>query len=251
MIAHNLCYTTLMFDKVYSQKSSIQCVLYSEYTRALTSANSCYTTLMVYKDDMSHVGPECCSQAPADSTFSAGVEGSWFCNAEVQQGLLPLLLQQLLDLRVAAKAKMQAPHLQAVERMALDSRQRALKLCANAAYGFAGAATSPVQSVPVAEAVLLHGAAMCRRAIELAESPKLAEDMGLKAKGIGVPRVVYAQTDSIFVLLPNASILQAQDVGRALADAITTEIKMAPVKLNYESSLGTNSQNLKLHSGMI
>ena len=215
------------------------CDFQSLYPSVMIAHNLCYTTLMFDKDDMSHVGLECCAQAPADSTFSAGVEGSWCCNAEVQQGLLHLLLQQLLDLRVAAKAKMKAPHLQVVERMALDSRQRALKLCANAAYGFAGAATSPVQSVPVAEAVLLHGAAMCRRAIALAESPKMAEDMGLKAKGIGVPRVVYAQTDSIFVLLPNARIEQAQDVGRALADAITTEIKMAPVKLNYESSLGT------------
>lgn len=145
----------------------------------------------------------------------------------MEPGLFPLMLERLLHLRAAAKhaLKDQDGKLTAVQRLALDARQRALKLCANASYGFtgttkslvpafaqhspfyytcyclsyydftapsssalltceccyhyvrlpcAGASTSPVQSVAVAEAVLLHGAAMCKRAVALATSPEIA-----------------------------------------------------------------------------
>ena len=109
--------------------------------------------------------------------------------------------------RVAAKQALKSPALTEIERTQLDGRQRALKLCANAAYGFAGAAASPVQCVALAEAVLLHGAAMCRAAVDLAVDAacklQRAHPCAQEAECADKPRVLYAQTDSIFLLLPN------------------------------------------------
>lgn len=64
----------------------------------------------------------------------------------------------------------------------------------------------------------------------MAQSPELAERLGLDR-----PRVLYAQTDSIFVLLPEKSVLDASQVGGMLASIITEEISEPPVKLNYET----------------
>ena len=59
----------------------------------------------------------------------------------------------------------------------------------------------------------------------------------LEAEGIGPPRVLYAQTDSIFVLLPRASLQQARVLGERLAEKISLAINLPPVKLNFETAL--------------
>lgn len=64
----------------------------------------------------------------------------------------------------------------------------------------------------------------------MAQSPAMAERLQL-----GMPRVLYAQTDSIFVLLPEKSAAEASKLGEKLAAAISEEIGEPPVKLNYES----------------
>jgi hypothetical protein len=125
--------------------------------------------------------------------------------------------------RVAAKQALKSPALTEIERTQLDGRQRALKLCANAAYGFAGAAASPVQCVALAEAVLLHGAAMCRAAVDLAVDAacklQRAHPCAQEAECADKPRVLYAQTDSIFLLLPNTCVDQAKRLGPLIAGA--------------------------------
>eukprot|EP00878_Enallax_costatus_P026203 GHUV01028089.1.p1 GENE.GHUV01028089.1~~GHUV01028089.1.p1 ORF type:complete len:143 (-),score=42.54 GHUV01028089.1:627-1055(-) len=46
----------------------------------------------------------------------------------------------------------------------LDGRQKALKVTANALYGFTGAQASPLQCAPLADSCLALGAATCRSA---------------------------------------------------------------------------------------
>lgn len=53
------------------------------------------------------------------------------------------------------------------ERAVLDGRQKALKLCSNALYGFTGAQASPMQALPLADSCLAMGAAACKKAVEL------------------------------------------------------------------------------------
>jgi DNA polymerase delta subunit 1 len=46
----------------------------------------------------------------------------------------------------------------------LDSRQKALKVTANALYGFTGAGASPLQCIQLADSCLAFGAQGCRYA---------------------------------------------------------------------------------------
>lgn len=48
-------------------------------------------------------------------------------------------------------------------RAVLDARQRALKITANALYGFTGAGASQLQCVPLADSCLAYGAQSCRQ----------------------------------------------------------------------------------------
>lgn len=66
----------------------------------------------------------------------------------------------------------------------MDGRQKALKLMANAMYGFTGAQPSPVRLVALADACLSLGAAVCHRARQTLEDPNSAAALG-RHLGIG------------------------------------------------------------------
>ena len=93
--------------------------------------------------------------------------------AQVRPGILPSILSALMDARArtrdALKRLPASPQGQAQQQQqqgglaaVLDSRQKALKLTANALYGFTGAGASPLQCVPLADSCLALGAAACR-----------------------------------------------------------------------------------------
>ncbi len=58
---------------------------------------------------------------------------------EIRKGILPSILAALMEARAATRAALkQVPADQLGQRAVLDSRQKALKLTANALYGFTG-----------------------------------------------------------------------------------------------------------------
>ncbi len=58
---------------------------------------------------------------------------------EIRKGILPSILAALMEARAATRAALkQVPADQLAQRAVLDSRQKALKLTANALYGFTG-----------------------------------------------------------------------------------------------------------------
>ena len=63
---------------------------------------------------------------------------------EIRKGILPSILAALMEARAATRAALkQVPAGQLAQRAVLDSRQKALKLTANALYGFTGGFFSP------------------------------------------------------------------------------------------------------------
>jgi DNA polymerase delta subunit 1 len=163
-------------------------------------------------------------------SFAATPSGARFVAPEVRRGLMPGILEALLAARRAARVAL-AQEADLAARAVLDARQKALKLMANAAYGFIGAGASPLQCAPIADACLALGAAACRRAREVAEAAAAAGALGPEGRGA---RVIYAQTDSLFLLLPAApDAAAAVRAGRAAAAAVSAAFA-PPVQLAFE-----------------
>ena len=65
--------------------------------------------------------------------------GAKYVKAEIRKGILPSILAALMNARAATRAALkEVPADAAAQRAVLDSRQKALKLTANALYGFTG-----------------------------------------------------------------------------------------------------------------
>ncbi|KAH8087620.1 hypothetical protein JL720_6934 [Aureococcus anophagefferens] len=132
-----------------------------------------------------------------------------------------------LDTRKAAKAGARAAAAAGDRRLAdcLDARQLSLKMCANATYGYTGSDVSSLEGKPLAEACVRWGNAYCRRAIALVEDGTFPG-----------ARVVYSQTDSVFVVLPGRGHADAADEGRRIAAHVSRNLPEA-LTLEYEHAL--------------
>ncbi|KXZ42077.1 hypothetical protein GPECTOR_210g420 [Gonium pectorale] len=175
----------------------------SLYPSLYRAHNLCYSTLL-HPDDAAAVGRHSLAFTPT---------GHAFVKPELRPGILPAILAALMTARAATRAALRTARDPAAAAV-LESRQKALKVTANALYGFTGAGASPLQCVPLADSCLALGAAACRgaiAAISAALAPGRGGPLGPAAEG---GRVIYAQTDSVFVHFPRATPLEAVRLGR-------------------------------------
>lgn len=120
-------------------------------------------------------------------------------------------------------------------RRVFESRQLGLKLIANVTYGYTSANFSGrMPCVEVGDSVVSKGRETLERAIHLIE-----EKTEWKA------RVVYGDTDSVFVLLPGRSKQEAFSIGAEIADAVT-RTNPSPVKLKFEKVYQVLQTNFSL-----
>ncbi|XP_050343586.1 DNA polymerase zeta catalytic subunit [Nymphalis io] len=147
--------------------------------------------------------------------------GVGFVSARARRGVLPALLRRILAARRAVRA---GGRLQADEavRKAMHSRQLGLKLIANVTYGYTAANFSGrMPCVEVGDSVVAKGRETLERAIQLVNKSKWNA------------KVVYGDTDSMFVLVPGGSRAEAFEIGRQIADAVTAD-NPSPVALKLE-----------------
>lgn len=191
----------------------------SLYPSIYRAYNLCYTTLL-HPTDLEVVGRERCHQTPS---------GSFFVKPSVRPGILPQILAALMTARTRTREALKHTA-DATDRAVLDGRQKALKLTANALYGFTGASASPLQCVPLADSCLAYGAHTCRRAVELIQQLVVEGQLGPKAEG---GRVIYGQTDSVFIHFPGASPADAVELGSSTAALVSAQF-LDPIQLKYE-----------------
>ena len=99
----------------------------SLYPSIYRAHNLCYTTL-VHPEDVAAMPPDHLTITPT---------GAAFIKPEVRRGIIPSILEALISARAATRAELAATKSPA-QRAVLDSRQKALKVTANALYGFTG-----------------------------------------------------------------------------------------------------------------
>ncbi|GLV38027.1 DNA polymerase zeta subunit 1 [Carabus blaptoides fortunei] len=149
--------------------------------------------------------------------------GVGFVKPEVRQGILPRMLKEILETRLMVKSSMKENRDNKLLQRVLHSRQLGLKLIANVTYGYTAANFSGrMPCIEVGDSVVSKGRETLERAIKLIEqTPKW------RAK------VVYGDTDSVFVMVAGRSKAEAFRIGAEIAEAVTND-NPAPVKLKLE-----------------
>ncbi|XP_023293724.2 DNA polymerase zeta catalytic subunit isoform X1 [Lucilia cuprina] len=149
--------------------------------------------------------------------------GVVFVKSAVREGILPRMLTEILDTRQMVKQSMKLHKSNSALQRILHSRQLGLKLMANVTYGYTAANFSGrMPAVEVGDSVVSKGRETLERAIKMVE-----------ANDKWNVRVVYGDTDSMFVLVPGRNREEAFRIGEEIAEAVTKQ-NPHPVKLKLE-----------------
>ncbi|XP_022132709.1 DNA polymerase delta catalytic subunit [Momordica charantia] len=191
----------------------------SLYPSIMMAYNLCYCTLVTPEDMRKlNLPPEHFNKTPS---------GEIFVKSNLQKGILPEILEELLTARKRAKADLKEAK-DPFEKAVLDGRQLALKISANSVYGFTGATVGQLPCLEISSSVTSYG----RQMIECTK--KLVEDKFTTLGGYEHnAEVIYGDTDSVMVQFGVPSVEAAMILGREAADYISgTFIK--PIKLEFE-----------------
>jgi DNA polymerase zeta len=202
----------------------------SLYPSVVIAYNYCYSTLLGrlknYSEEFNSIGTTKVKH-PAGllkllkNDIILSPNGLMFAKAAVRKSLLAKMLEDILDTRFMVKSTMK--YLDSNMKQLYNNRQLALKLTANVTYGYTSASFSGrMPCSDIADAIVQTGRETLEKAIELIENES---SWGAK--------VVYGDTDSLFVYLPGRSREDAFKLGSEMATAIT-KANPDPVTLKFE-----------------
>ncbi|KAM5327186.1 DNA polymerase zeta catalytic subunit isoform 3-T6 [Glossophaga mutica] len=205
----------------------------SLYPSIVIAYNYCFSTCLGHVENLGkydefkfgctslRVPPDLLYQIRHDITVSPN--GIAFVKPSVRKGVLPRMLEEILKTRLMVKQSMKAyKQDRALSRM-LDARQLGLKLIANVTFGYASANFSGrMPCIEVGDSIVHKARETLERAIKLVNDTK---KWGA--------RVVYGDTDSMFVLLKGATKEQSFKIGQEIAEAVTAT-NPKPVQLKFE-----------------
>lgn len=199
IIAYNICYSTYLgklegFDP-------------SKYTKAGVTNHKLQPGVLKSLEKYVNVTPN----------------GMMFAKSNVRQSLLAKMLIEILDARILVKGTMSKFKDDQELNKLYNNRQLGLKLIANVTYGYTSASYSGrMPNSDIADAIVSCGRETLLKAIKEIES-----DSKWGAK------VIYGDTDSLFIYLPGKTKMDAFRIGRDMAQRIT-EMNPSPMKLKFE-----------------
>ncbi|KAK0142555.1 DNA polymerase zeta catalytic subunit [Merluccius polli] len=199
VIAYNYCYSTCL-GHIGSLGTS------DEFKFGCTSLRVPVDVLYQLRDDIT-ISPN----------------GVAYVKSSVRKGVLPSMLEEILRTRVMVKCSMKTYQQDKALLRLLHARQLGLKLIANFTFGYAAANYSGrMPNVEVGDSIVHKSRETLERAIKMVNDTK---KWGA--------RVVYGDTDSLFVQLKGASKEQAFRIGVEMAEAVTAT-NPKPVTLKFE-----------------
>lgn len=198
----------------------------SLYPSVMIAHNFCFSTCLGRQDQVfpRHIG--CFSDYHLDGNLKSkdiltSVNKVQYVKKTIREGLLSKMLTELLDARIKIKSLMKTcacPRM----RKVLDARQLGIKYILNVSYGYTAASFSGrMPCVDIADSIVATGRACLEMAI------------GVVEREFPNARVIYGDTDSLFVLLKDISVSCAFQIGNEMASKIS-ELIPHPMALKFE-----------------
>lgn len=148
--------------------------------------------------------------------------GCVFVKSFIRKSILAKMLEDLISIRSTIKSTAGMFENEHSIYETLDSRQLALKMISNVTYGYTSASFSGrMPNSDLADSIVATGREL------LTKSIRLIEDANVGAK------VVYGDTDSLFVYLPGKSKDEAFSIGQELSLLVSNSFP-DPIKLKFE-----------------
>lgn len=208
----------------------------SLYPSVIIAYNICFTTCLGRVDSIKEGG---CFKFGCGSLFlpdsllkSLNLErdiyiapnGVAFVRTHIRKGVLPIMLEDILATRFMVKHSMKLHKQDANLLKILESRQMGLKLIANVTFGYTAANFSGrMPCMEIGDSIVR----VARQTLE--NSIKYIQNEYSRAGC----RVVYGDTDSLFVLFERLKKKEAFDISAKIVDEIT-DMNPIPVKLKFE-----------------
>jgi DNA polymerase delta subunit 1 len=213
IIEHNISYETYVQDPSRMDKDSMD-IRYN---------------ILTYKDNEIHI--DNIYAEPLEKTAKDSYDKKMMPNID-NKGIIPSLLQDLLKARKAAKKEM-AKATDPFKKAVYNGKQLALKITANSVYGYTGAKYSDLRFISLAASTTAGG------------RQKIYDAKSLAEKHYKGAKVIYGDTDSIFLNLSGCEILKGLQgkallggtitLGEEMADFITSQFRK-PQVLEYEKT---------------
>jgi DNA polymerase I len=189
------------------------CVVYLDfkalYPSIFISYNICPTTLVLDKQTKLE-------------TIDTPI-GVKFVSPKIKQGVFPRIIEQLIKERDKVKKEMRSASEQ--DKKILDAKQNALKIMANAFYGYTGYIRARFYILDIANAITSCGRNLIQETKKIVES-----DTRLK--------VIYGDTDSLMVKLQTTDLDEALKLGMEIEDNINKKL-LGKVTMKIESIFKT------------
>eukprot|EP00178_Gracilaria_changii_P009222 TRINITY_DN270_c0_g1_i3.p1 TRINITY_DN270_c0_g1~~TRINITY_DN270_c0_g1_i3.p1 ORF type:complete len:1690 (-),score=200.37 TRINITY_DN270_c0_g1_i3:4125-9194(-) len=210
----------------------------SLYPSVIIAHNLCFSTMMGNLNRVStwlekrRIGVQPNYQPPAEFEVSVppkqGVfiasNGEMFVQSSIRKGILPQLLEEILETRVMVKKAMKEAKDEAIVNL-LNARQFGLKMIANVTYGYTSASFSGrMPCAGLADAIVQCGRDCLEDVVRYVEE-ELREQTGAT--------VVYGDTDSVFVQVPGVNREEAFNVGRRIVEYVENTFPN-PITLKLE-----------------
>ena len=188
----------------------------SLYPSIMIGFNLCYSTIVVREDEDKLL--------PNDDTTLTPINRR-FVKHHIRKGVIPSILEWLLAARKQVKSMMLSPQARADPflKQVLDERQKALKISANATYGFTGSSASKLLLVELAESTINYGAKLLQQSATWVEERFAAQGA----------KVIYGDTDSLMIKMQGHTVKSAMDLAHAISKSVTASLP-PPITFAYE-----------------
>jgi len=185
----------------------------SMYPSIFISYNICPTTLLLQE-----------STAPDEKEITTTPYGSKFVSKNIKPGIMPSIVKYLIAERDKVKKLMKSTADEEKIKV-LDARQYALKVMANAFYGYTGYTRARFYVLDIANSITSCGRSLIQRTKDIVENNT---DF----------KVVYGDTDSIMVDVKTKDLDEAFKRGGEIESRINTELS-GIVSMKIESVFKT------------